>query len=169
VVDVRSTATGHATPVAAMAYAIPAAIAGRFLLSFTSIYDALKYDHLLTSPLTSYPRLQEGVFLYQRGIDPYSGGGFHHSPLLLAVFSTALPHYGPVTQLLWASCDALSAYSLVQIWRLRSNEGTGRRDGRIAGSYLLNPYLFLPSLALSTSSLENSLFLGALLFACQSS
>ncbi|KLO20322.1 PIG-U-domain-containing protein [Schizopora paradoxa] len=150
-----------------MAYAIPAAIAGRFLLSFTSIYDSLKYDHLLTSPLTSYPRLQEGVFLYKHGIDPYSGGGFYHSPLLLSLFSTVLPQYSPIPQLLWASCDIISAYSLAQIWRLRSKDETGRRDGRIAGSYLLNPYLFLPSLALSTSSLENALFLTAIVFACR--
>jgi len=34
--------------------------------------------------------------------------------------------------------------------------------------YLLNPYLVLPSLALSTSSFENTLILLAVLFACQS-
>lgn len=34
-------------------------------------------------------------------------------------------------------------------------------------SYLMNPYLFLPSLALSTSSLENAVFLSALAFACE--
>ena len=54
----RFTTLSHslATTIAVMTYAIPAAIAGRFLLSFTSIYDSLKYDHLLTSPLTSYSR-----------------------------------------------------------------------------------------------------------------
>lgn len=97
--------------------------------------------------------MQEGVFLYKHGIDPYSGGGFYHvcvgimqfrevaespgqSPLLLSLFSTVLPQYGPIPQLIWASCDVLSAYFLVQIWRLRSNEETGRRDGRIAGSFV---------------------------------
>jgi phosphatidylinositol glycan class U len=33
--------------------------------------------------------------------------------------------------------------------------------------YLLNPYIFLPSLALSTSSFENTLLLISLMFACQ--
>ena len=33
--------------------------------------------------------------------------------------------------------------------------------------YLLNPYIFLPSLALSSSSLENSLALLSLMFACR--
>jgi len=34
--------------------------------------------------------------------------------------------------------------------------------------YLLNPYIFLPSIALSTSSFENTLMLLAIMFACQS-
>ena len=33
--------------------------------------------------------------------------------------------------------------------------------------YLLNPYIFLPSLALSSSSLENALALLSLMFACR--
>ena len=33
--------------------------------------------------------------------------------------------------------------------------------------YFLNPYIFLPSLALSTSSIENTLLLISLMFACQ--
>ena len=34
-------------------------------------------------------------------------------------------------------------------------------------SYLMNPYLFLPSLALSTSVLENTLYLTTIYFACK--
>lgn len=39
-----------------MSNAIPLAIAGRFLLSLTNANELLKHDHLLSSPLTSYPR-----------------------------------------------------------------------------------------------------------------
>ena len=37
----------------------------------------------------------------------------------------------------------------------------------ICTRYLLNPYIFLPSLALSSSSLENALALLSLMFACR--
>jgi hypothetical protein len=37
----------------------------------------------------------------------------------------------------------------------------------IMSSYLLNPYLFLPTLALSTSSFDNTLTLLSIMFACQ--
>ena len=38
---------------------------------------------------------------------------------------------------------------------------------RLCHSYLLNPYIILPSLALSTSSFENALALVAIMFACR--
>lgn len=38
----------------------------------------------------------------------------------------------------------------------------------LCSRYLLNPYIFLPSMALSTSSFENTLMLLAIMFACQS-
>jgi hypothetical protein len=37
----------------------------------------------ISSPLTSYKRLTEGVALKQLGVDPYEGETFHETPLML--------------------------------------------------------------------------------------
>ncbi|OCH84913.1 PIG-U-domain-containing protein [Obba rivulosa] len=147
--------------------AFPALVAGRLLLAYTSLPDVLKNDHQLSSPLTSYSRLQEGVYLFQQGFDPYSGGPFRHSPLLLSVFSTVFPLTRFTSPILWTACDAVAAWALVRIWRARQNIAGSMRDTLVAASYLLNPYIFLPSLAFSTSSIENALCLTSLMFACQ--
>ena len=76
-------------------FAFPALVAGRLLLAFAPLPDTLKHDQLLSSPLTSYPRcavlllthsfrdlpvfhgvVQEGIYLFQHDVDPYSGGLF---------------------------------------------------------------------------------------------
>ncbi|KAH9941070.1 PIG-U-domain-containing protein [Amylocystis lapponica] len=145
--------------------AFPTLVAGRFLLAFAPLPVSLKDDHLLASPLTSYSRLQEGIYLFQNGIDPYSGGSFRHSPLLLSLFSTVVPLTRYTTPLLWTASDAIAAWALVRIWRLRQNVRESQRDGLIAALYLFNPYLFLSSLAFSTSTLENTLQLLSLMFA----
>ena len=77
---------------------LPALVAGRVLFSAIPFCDILQYDHQLTSPLTSYSHceyrqlfcmsirctyrhlcvVQEGIYLFRNGIDPYSGGVFRH-------------------------------------------------------------------------------------------
>ncbi|KAK7048524.1 phosphatidylinositol glycan anchor biosynthesis class U protein [Favolaschia claudopus] len=145
----------------------PALVASRLLLALTNLPDALKHDHQLSSPLTSYLNLQEGIYLFKNGIDPYSGGIFRHSPLFLALFTTILPTSRTVASVIWTLCDAVGAWALVQIWRARQRVSQTSRDGLIAGAYLLNPYIFLSTLSLSTSPFENMLTLIAVMFAAQ--
>ncbi|KIK93239.1 hypothetical protein PAXRUDRAFT_34170 [Paxillus rubicundulus Ve08.2h10] len=137
----------------------------RLLLAFTPIplTNDLQRDHQLSSPLTSYSRLKEGLWFYQHDVDPYAGGVFRHSPLLLSLFSAVLP---PVP-VVWALSDMVGAWALVRIWRARQrvNKGPSSRDSLVAAAYLLNPYLLLPSLALSTSTFENAFVLLALMLA----
>ncbi|KAL4073710.1 GPI transamidase subunit PIG-U [Scleroderma yunnanense] len=141
-------------------------ILGRLLLASLPIpaLDSLQRDHQLTSPLTSYTRLKEGLWLYQHDIDPYAGGILRHSPLFLSFFSIIPPH--PVV---WALCDIVGAWALVRIWRARQQlwKGKSSRDGLVGAGYLLNPYLLLPSLALSTSTFENSMILLTLMLASE--
>ncbi|KAI0662059.1 PIG-U-domain-containing protein [Cubamyces menziesii] len=147
--------------------AFPALVAARLLLAFAPLPEALKHDQQLSSPLTSYSRLREGIYLFKHGIDPYSGGAFRHSPLLLSLFSTVLPLTPYTSPIVWTAVDTIAAWALVRIWRLRTGAKKTPRDRQIAALYLLNPYILLPSLALSTSSIENTLCLLALLFACR--
>ncbi|KAI0731919.1 PIG-U-domain-containing protein [Fomitopsis betulina] len=145
----------------------PALVATRLVLAFSPLTQYLRDDHLLSSPLTSYARLQEGVYLFKHGIDPYSGSTFRHSPLLLSLFSTVAPLNEITAPLLWTASDALAAWSLVHIWRARQNITSTSRDSLIAALYLLNPYTFLPSLGLSTSSFESALCVFSLMLACR--
>ncbi|KAI0822014.1 PIG-U-domain-containing protein [Trametes gibbosa] len=152
---------------AAADYAFPALVVARLVLAFVPLPNALKYDQQLSSPLTSYSRLREGIYLLEHGIDPYSGGFFRHSPLLLSLFSTVLPLTRYTSPLLWTAVDSVAAWTLVRIWRLRTGAKHTSRDTQIASLYLLNPYILLPSLAFSTSSMENMLCLLAIMFACR--
>lgn len=142
-------------------------VAGRLWLSLTGLSNILKHDQQLSSPLTSLSQLQEGIYLFNHDIDPYSGGSFRHSPLLLSFFATLLPNSRKLASILWTVNDAVGAWALVQIWRARQNVKSSPRDALVAALYLFNPYLFLPSLALSTSSFENTLLLLSLMFACR--
>ncbi|PFH49746.1 hypothetical protein AMATHDRAFT_146847 [Amanita thiersii Skay4041] len=142
-------------------------IAGiRIALSLANVTKSLRSNPLLSSPLDSFLNLQEGVYLFKHAEDPYSGGSFHHSPLFLSIFTTLLPssQYSP---LIWAFCDIAGALALVSIWRARQNTSTSSWGDLITIAYILNPYVILPSLAMSTSSLENMLILITLKFASQ--
>ncbi|KAI0048289.1 PIG-U-domain-containing protein [Auriscalpium vulgare] len=150
-----------------MAFQLAFAVLLRLGLALSPLRLILKDDDLLSSPLTSHSRLREGIYLFQHGIDPYSGGTFRHSPLFLSTFATVLPSSGVVCALLWLLVDAAGAWALVQIWRARSRLKSSRRDEVIAATYLLNPYIFLPSLSLSTSTFETTLHLISLMFASQ--
>jgi hypothetical protein len=66
----------------------------RLALALSPLAKYVQDDQLLASPLTAYSRrrscirlswsslmvlpVQEGLFLSQKGIDPYSGDTFHH-------------------------------------------------------------------------------------------
>lgn len=207
-----------------MSNAIPLAIAGRFLLSLTNANELLKHDHLLSSPLTSYPRcapyirqfwryhwlalgfvVQEGVYLYEQGVDPYSGGSFYHvrsgiqqdGPFRMYSLSTSHLYFWQYSRPLCLRMRSLRVFFglLVMpsqhIFSCRYGGQGARQVGvqerrwysarewlrltynsaflELLRSYrfLLNPYLFLSSLALSTSTLENVLFLLSTLSACR--
>ncbi|KAF9010614.1 GPI transamidase subunit PIG-U [Cyathus striatus] len=150
-----------------LSFLFPALVIVRIALSTTGLPDILKNDHQLASPLTSFSQLQEGIYLFNHDIDPYSGGTFRHSPLYLALFTTILPTNQKLCSILWTSCDVIGAWALIQTWRQRQNVKDSPRDSLIAATYLLNPYVFLPTLALSTSTFENTLILLAFMFAAK--
>ncbi|KAG9039770.1 hypothetical protein FRB95_007197 [Tulasnella sp. JGI-2019a] len=150
---------------------VPVLLFGRLLLFLTPLPDILKDDHQLASPLTSFSRLKEGIHLYHNGVDPYSGGGFRHSPILLSAFSTVLPLSSRLSALLWTSLDGLAALAMAQIWRARYGQkeiqASKARERMIMILYLFNPYLLLPNLARSTASIDNVLVALTLKFASE--
>ncbi|KAH7339675.1 PIG-U-domain-containing protein [Rhizoctonia solani] len=146
---------------------IPALVALRLALFTTSIPRYIQDDYQLASPATSFARLKEGIFLSEKGIDPYTGGVFLHSPLFLALFSTVFPLSNFGSAILWSLLDGITAWCLVGLWRLRSSVQDDRKEVLIAVIFMLNPYNILPTLARSTSTIETALTVLTLLLACQ--
>ncbi|KAH6853310.1 GPI transamidase subunit PIG-U [Chaetomium sp. MPI-CAGE-AT-0009] len=117
----------------------------------------------ISTPVTSFKRLQEGLFLYNHNVSPYDGGVYHQAPLLLPLFSL-LPSFTRVpifTYLLYTVVDLLSASAL---WRIADSGEAGsstlftspRREKRwsgfvIAAVFLFNPFTVATCLGRSTS------------------
>ncbi|KAF8739983.1 GPI transamidase subunit PIG-U, partial [Rhizoctonia solani] len=142
-------------------------VALRLALFASPIPRYIQDDYQLASPVTSFIRLKEGIFLSEKGIDPYTGGVFLHSPLFLALFSTTFPLSSFGSAILWSILDGITAWCLVCLWRARSSIRDDRKEVLISVIHMLNPYNLLPTLARSTSTIETSLTVLALLFACQ--
>ncbi|CAK7269977.1 hypothetical protein SEPCBS119000_003851 [Sporothrix epigloea] len=116
----------------------------------------------ISTPVTSFKRLQEGLFLYNHNVSPYDGGVYHQAPLLLPLFSLlpsgSLPLF---TYILYIAVDLLSARALAQI--ADSGEAgasakyeSPRRGKRwsglvIAALYLFNPFTIATCIGRSTS------------------
>lgn len=128
----------------------------------------------VSTPVTSFKRLQEGVFLYTHNVSPYDGGIYHQAPLLLPLFSL-LPNpssFSLPTDLLYIAVDMLSAHALAQISESGQAAVTrlftsSRKDLKwsslaIAAGFLFNPFTIATCLARSTSAFTNLFILTAI-------
>jgi len=81
-----------------------------FIINFTKIPDVLGQRFEVTTPITSYKKLKEGLYLFQHGLDPYEGGLYIQAPLLLFLYHilSYLPKI--FESLLYTVCDGLIAY-----------------------------------------------------------
>lgn len=146
-----------------------AAVAVRLFLvvAFPSLPDLLTSRVEVSTPISSFKRLQEGLFLYTRNVSPYDGGVFHQAPLLLPIFAL-LPNprnYPLATHVFFTAIDLLNANALITIsdsaesvtGRLYSSLRRHIRwDGvSIAAWYLLNPFVISTCLARSTTIFTN--------------
>lgn len=134
-----------------------------FLL-FPAIAEFLSTQVELATPVSSFKRLKEGLFLHERGVSPYDGGLFHQAPLLLTIFGLFPP------TLIFTALDLLSAASLKTLAdnirlsspRFRALDGT-----YIAAAYLFNPFTIFSCLGRSTSVLTNAAIIQSVLSAHQ--
>ncbi|EPQ62783.1 GPI transamidase subunit [Blumeria graminis f. sp. tritici 96224] len=96
-----------------------AAAAIRLILftAFDGLPDLLSARVEISTPVTSFKRLQEGLFLYRHHVSPYDGGVYHQAPLLLPLLSI-LPDpttYPIFTYILYIIVDLWSANALSKI------------------------------------------------------
>ncbi|MCJ1366381.1 hypothetical protein MMC16_005509 [Acarospora aff. strigata] len=146
-----------------------AAIAIRLLLftAFPSLPDLLTGRVEISTPITSFKRLQEGVFLYTHNVSPYDGGVYHQAPLLLPLFALfPKPGTSPfATSLLYILVDLLSAHALMQIAESDESRSTRfftspRKDVKwdsiaIGAAYLFNPFTIATCIGRPTSVFTN--------------
>ncbi|PLN82976.1 major facilitator superfamily permease Cdc91p [Aspergillus taichungensis] len=132
------------------------------IVLFPSLPDLLTGRVEVSTPVSSFKRLQEGLFLYTRNVSPYDGGVFHQAPLLLPIFAL-LPSSrdSPLPSVIFYSLiDLLNANALIAI----SDSGQAvsgrfysalrkhiRWDGfAIAAWFLFNPFTIATCLGRST-------------------
>jgi len=120
---------------------------------FPAVPDFLTSQVEISTPLSSWKRLQEGLFLYQRGISPYDGGVYHQAPLLL-VITEFVP-----AQLLFTALDLFNAaalYSIADRLKIPSPRFKQLDGTLIAAAYLFNPFTILSCLGRSTNIFTNT-------------
>ncbi|KAI2622474.1 PIG-U-domain-containing protein [Hypoxylon sp. NC1633] len=130
---------------------------------FPALPDLLTGRVEISTPVTSFKRLQEGLFLYNHNVSPYDGGVYHQAPLLLPLFSL-LPDpsaYPIFAYLLYIVVDLLSADALYKI--AESGEAStsrlftsARKERRwsgyvVAALFLLNPFTIATCMARPTN------------------
>ncbi|KAF7559382.1 hypothetical protein G7046_g4783 [Stylonectria norvegica] len=132
-------------------------------LVFPGLPDLLTGRVEISTPVTSFKRLQEGLFLYTNNVSPYDGGVYHQAPLLLPLFSL-LPDVKtwPIfTYILYILVDVLSADALFSIAN-SGESGSSRlftsprwtkksRGVAVAAAFLFNPYTVATCIGRSTS------------------
>ncbi|KAH6692653.1 GPI transamidase subunit PIG-U [Plectosphaerella plurivora] len=143
-------------------FSAAAALRLALFVVFPSLPDLLTGRVEISTPVTSFKRLQEGLFLYNHNVSPYDGGVYHQAPLLLPLFSL-LPDvkaYPIFTAILYIIVDLLSADALASIAdsgeagasRLFKSPRRGRTWSGIvvAAAYLFNPYTIATCIGRST-------------------
>ncbi|KZF26240.1 putative GPI transamidase component PIG-U [Xylona heveae TC161] len=152
-----------------------AAIALRLLLfiAFPSLPDLLTGRVEISTPVTSFKRLQEGLFLYTHNVSPYDGGVYHQAPLLLSLFSLLPEHsaHPLATAILYIVVDILSAHAVMQIAETGESGSSRlftspRKDLKwdsidIGAAYLFNPFTIATCIARPTSVFTNCAILYA--------
>ncbi|KAL1889903.1 hypothetical protein Sste5346_008630 [Sporothrix stenoceras] len=154
-------------------YAAAAAVRLALFTVFPGLPDLLTGRVEISTPVTSFKRLQEGLFLYNHNVSPYDGGIYHQAPLLLPLFSLLPPASLPVfTYLLYIAVDLLSADALLRI--ADSGEAgasalfkSPRREKRwggfvVAAVYLFNPFTIATCIGRSTSVFSTCAILHAI-------
>lgn len=138
-----------------------AAAAGLRLLIFTTfpgIPSALGEQVEISTPISSYKRLLEGQFLFERGASPYDGGVYHQAPLLLSLFGIL-----PATAI-FTAMDMLNAYNIgiiAERLSLPSPRFRKLKGGTFAIAYAFNPFTILACLGRSTNIFSNATILQA--------
>lgn len=162
------------------------------VLIYSPVKDWLINRIELSTPLTAWNRVQEGLSLVKHGVSPYSGDVVHETPLVLSVF-LGLQHVSEkLFPLLFLVGDLLIGWFLYklaslhsqmllkdQTLNLKSNkslepvllkpDSLDKIPLLVSSIYLLNPYTIGSCVAHSTVMFTNLAITAALLFSLKGS
>ena len=139
-------------------FVVAAALRLSIYALFPNITTILSDQVEISTPISSFKRLQEGLFLFERGVSPYDGGVFHQASLLLVIFEL-IP-----SAVVFTVLDMLNAYNLATIadrLKLPSPRFKKLDQTQIAVAYLFNPFTILSCLGSSTTIFTNATILQA--------
>ncbi|RLN85276.1 hypothetical protein BBJ28_00002756 [Nothophytophthora sp. Chile5] len=166
------------------------------LYALPSLQTTLADRPELVTAVSSFRRVQEGAFLFERTDSPYAGDVFHQPPLVFAAFYPLVSLAPPalryaLTCVAFICVDVLIAAGFARLCRrtLQLEEGRVRRfqgqeiwlsrvpvspllapnalPATVAFIYLLNPYSLASSVAMSTASLTHLALIYSLVFAAE--
>ncbi|GAB7332200.1 hypothetical protein MBLNU13_g04061t1 [Cladosporium sp. NU13] len=162
-------------------FASAAALRLLLVVAFPALPDLLTLRAEISTPVNGFKRLQEGLFLYERGLDPYDGGIFYQAPLFLPLFSllpSPATFFGRlISIILYTALDILSADCLYEIAAsgvavassvyTSPRRGEGWKPVSVAAVYLLNPFTLLACLARPTTVFTTFFVLLSIRYATQ--
>ncbi|XP_050588523.1 phosphatidylinositol glycan anchor biosynthesis class U protein [Bombus affinis] len=154
----------------------------RFLL-MNSEYQKVISDRVeISTALNSWKRVTEGVYLYNYGIDPYTGDLFHETPIGLYIFNFIQQYLSQwVLFCLFVSIDLLTAvflgltakqYTTELVSKQKEEEKLCNENKEIhndasvvhtammyvSAGYLFNPYIILNCVGHTTTVFTNLLY-----------
>ncbi|XP_028039323.1 phosphatidylinositol glycan anchor biosynthesis class U protein [Bombyx mandarina] len=158
----------------------------RYWLIHTDFWHTLSNRVEIATPLNSWKRLIEGVYLYDQNINPYEGDAFHESPIVLVIFHYLLKHVPYSLPFIFSAMDLLTAYLLYKTSRgfvriflncqekylsdvsqeskdmVMTESQLKETSEYVLSVYLFNPYSILNCVGMTTTVLQNMLLAAAL-------
>lgn len=140
----------------------------------------------IATPLNSWKRLMEGVYLYDHNINPYEGDSFHESPIMLLTFYFLMKKVPFILPVLFTLLDLLTAHllyrtsiSFTRIFKESQQKNLSNiaeesktmllNDTQLKEAveyvlsvYLFNPYSVLNCAGMTTTVIQNLLVAAAL-------
>jgi phosphatidylinositol glycan class U len=122
------------------------------LLVSTNFKDVLRQRVEITTPVSDWKRVQEAIYLWNSGLDPYSGNLFHEYPISLQFYKIIASYLN--VDLAFAMTDVATAFLLQH--SISSSEQSSKAH-LVFLTYLFSPLTILSCAGQSTSIFTNFL------------
>lgn len=135
-----------------------------FLLRLTLIIffkEPLRQRVEVTTPISNWKRAYEAVYLWDSGLDPYSGGVFHEYPISLQFYKILVSYFN--IDLVFAGTDIFTAILLQHssyhqlIITDKTPDVARSRSMKVLLIYLFSPFTIISCAGMSTSTFTNFL------------